>query len=149
MKVGLQSVKTSQRRLLSMLVFIRNCKQSHDRIIIEDKKGGQRKGYPDPYQTFHPEFNELLFISIALKLNQNFVDSLMIRTQGSNATSPRCRCHAISEGVFRLLPTMFAHPVSGWDLSPLVCRAAMGSSTSTRRRIYLNSRSPDVRRSSA
>jgi len=27
-------------------------------------------------QTFQAEFNELLFISIALKLNQNFVDSL-------------------------------------------------------------------------
>ena len=31
-------------------------------------------------QTFQAEFNELLFISIALKLNQNFVDSLMIRS---------------------------------------------------------------------
>jgi len=38
-------------------------------IIIEDKNGGQGKGYPNPDQTFQAEFNELLFISIALKLD--------------------------------------------------------------------------------
>jgi len=43
-----------------------------DCIIIEDKNGAQGKGYPNPDQTFQAEFNELLFISIALKLNQNF-----------------------------------------------------------------------------
>src|SRR5277367_7022110 len=59
-----------------------------DCIIIEDKNGAQGKGYPNPDQTFQAEFNELLFISIALKLNQNFMDSLMIRSPGSNATSP-------------------------------------------------------------
>ena len=45
---------------------------------IEDKNGGQGKGYPNPNQTFQAKFNELLFISIALKVNQTFVDSLMI-----------------------------------------------------------------------
>jgi hypothetical protein len=50
----------------------------YDCIFIEDKNGGQGKGYPNPDQTFQAEFNELLFISIAWKLNQNFVDSLMI-----------------------------------------------------------------------
>ena len=45
-------------------------------IIIEDKNGGQGKGYPNLDQTFQAEFNELLFIWIALKLNQNFMDSL-------------------------------------------------------------------------
>jgi hypothetical protein len=34
------------------------------------------------------QHNELLFISIALKLNQNFMDSLMIPSRGSNATPP-------------------------------------------------------------
>ena len=38
-------------------------------IIIEDKIGGQGKGYPKPGQTFQVRFNELLFISIALKPN--------------------------------------------------------------------------------
>jgi hypothetical protein len=46
------------------------------------------KGYLNPDQTFQAEFNELLFISIALKLNQNFVDSLIIWSRGSNASSP-------------------------------------------------------------
>ena len=64
-----------------------NLRNSHH-PIIEDKNGGQGKGYPNPDQTFQAEFNELLFISIALKLNQNFVDSLMIRSRGSNASSP-------------------------------------------------------------
>jgi len=52
-------------------------------IIIEDKNGGQGKVYPNPYQTFQAEFNELLFISIALKPNQNFMDCLMIRSRGT------------------------------------------------------------------
>ena len=47
--------------------------------IIEDKNGREGKGYPNPDQTFRAEFNELLFISIALKAEQNFVNSLMIR----------------------------------------------------------------------
>jgi len=45
-------------------------------IIIKDKNGSQGKGYPNPDQTFQAEFNELLFIWIVLKLNQNFVNSL-------------------------------------------------------------------------
>ena len=49
-------------------------------IFIEDKNGGQGKDYPNLDQTFQAEFNELLFIWIALRLNQNFVDSLMIRS---------------------------------------------------------------------
>lgn len=49
-----------------------------DCIITEDKNGGQGEGYLNPDQTFRAEFNELLFISITLKLNQNFADSLMI-----------------------------------------------------------------------
>jgi hypothetical protein len=49
-------------------------------IIIEDKNGRQGKGYSNSDQTFQAEFNELLCISIALKLNQNFVDSVMIRS---------------------------------------------------------------------
>jgi hypothetical protein len=36
---------------------------------------GRGKVTPNPDQTFQAEFNELFFISIALKLNQNFVDS--------------------------------------------------------------------------
>ena len=59
-----------------------------DCIIIEDKNGGQGKGYPNPDQTFQAEFNEMPFILIALKLNQSFMDSLMIRSRCSNATSP-------------------------------------------------------------
>ena len=47
-----------------------------DCIIMEDKNGRQGKGYPNPDQTCQAEFNELVFISIALKLNQNFMDSL-------------------------------------------------------------------------
>src|SRR5271155_979273 len=66
-------------------------------IIIEDKNGGQGKGYPNSDQTFQAGFNELLFISISLKLNQNFVDSLMVRTRGSNATSP-CILRKIHDG---------------------------------------------------
>jgi hypothetical protein len=46
-------------------------------IIVEDKNGGEKKGYPNLDQTFQAEFNELLFISIALKLKLNFVDSLL------------------------------------------------------------------------
>ena len=45
-------------------------------IIIENMNGGQGKGYPNTDQTFQVKFNELLFISIALKLDQNFMDSL-------------------------------------------------------------------------
>jgi len=47
-------------------------------IIIEDKNGSQGKGYLNPDQNFQAEFNELLFSWTALKLNQNFVNSLMI-----------------------------------------------------------------------
>jgi len=53
-------------------------------IIIEDKNGGQGKGCPNADQTFQAEFNELLFVSTALKLNQNFVDSVMIRSRSLN-----------------------------------------------------------------
>ena len=47
-----------------------------DCIIMGGKNGGQGKGYSGPDQAFQAEFNGLLFISIALKLNQNFVDRL-------------------------------------------------------------------------
>jgi len=52
-----------------------------------------RKGYSNPDQTFQAEFNELLFISVALKLTPNFVDSL--RSWSSNAI------HRRSFGKFR------------------------------------------------
>ena len=45
-------------------------------IIAEDKNDGKRKGYPNLEQTFQTEFNELFFISIVLKLNRIFLDSL-------------------------------------------------------------------------
>ena len=44
-------------------------------IIEVDNNSGQRKGYPNLDQTFQAEFNELLFVSIVLKLNWIFVDS--------------------------------------------------------------------------
>ena len=50
-------------------------------IIIEDKKGGQGEVYPNLDQTFQAEFNELLFISSALKLNWNFIDSPVTRLE--------------------------------------------------------------------
>jgi hypothetical protein len=37
-------------------------------IIGEDNNGGQGKGYPKSDQTFQADFNELLFVLIALKL---------------------------------------------------------------------------------
>jgi hypothetical protein len=40
----------------------------HNYIIVEDRNSGQEKGYPNLDQTFQPDFHELLFISIALKL---------------------------------------------------------------------------------
>jgi len=46
---------------------------------------GKGKANPNPDQTFQAEFNELLFILIALKLIQNFVDSLVFRSPGLNA----------------------------------------------------------------
>ena len=54
----------------------------NDCIIIEDKNGrpGQGKGYPNPDQTFQAEFNELLFISMGLRLNQNFMASSSVPT---------------------------------------------------------------------
>jgi hypothetical protein len=58
-----------------------------DYVIVKDKNGGQGKGYPNPDQTFQAKFNGLLFISILLKLKQNFMDSLMIPSQ-ANATLP-------------------------------------------------------------
>ena len=58
-------------------------KNRSDCIIIEAKNGGQGKDCPSLDQTFQTEFNELLFISIAWKQNQNFVDSPMIRLRGS------------------------------------------------------------------
>ena len=45
--------------------------------IVEDKNSGEGKGYSFLDQIFKAESNELLFISIALKLNWNFVDSLL------------------------------------------------------------------------
>lgn len=57
-------------------------------LLSKIRMVGRGKGYPNSDQTFQAEFNELLFISIVLKLNQNFMDSLMVRSQGSNATSP-------------------------------------------------------------
>jgi hypothetical protein len=50
---------------LSMLLIL----VLHTSIVVEDKNGGGRKGYPILDQTFHAEFNELLCISIVLKLN--------------------------------------------------------------------------------
>ena len=47
--------------------------------------GRERLPKPNPDQICRAEFNELLFISIALKLKQNFVDFLMIRSRGLNA----------------------------------------------------------------
>jgi len=38
-------------------------------IAAENENGGERKGYLNPDQVFLAEFNELLFSSIALKLN--------------------------------------------------------------------------------
>lgn len=45
-------------------------------VIVEDRNCEERKDYSNLDQTFQVEFNELLFISLALKLNRIFVDSL-------------------------------------------------------------------------
>ena len=37
-------------------------------IIVEDKNGGEGKGFPNLDQIFQAESNELFFISIPLKL---------------------------------------------------------------------------------
>jgi hypothetical protein len=39
-----------------------------DYIVVVGKNGGQGKGYPKSDQTFQADFNELLFILIALNL---------------------------------------------------------------------------------
>ena len=61
-----------------------------DCIIIEDKNGAQGKGYPNPDQTFQAEFNELLFYFDCIEAEPEFSWILlnMIRSRGSNATSP-------------------------------------------------------------
>ena len=53
-RVGLQKLSGH-----SLVQNGRNC-------VIEDGRGRKRKGYPAPDQTFDGEFNELLFVSIAL-----------------------------------------------------------------------------------
>jgi hypothetical protein len=66
--------------------FNQNMAVEHNCIIVEDKNGGERKGYPNPDQTFQAEFNELLFISIALKPNR---DSRLKYLNGIYRRSPR------------------------------------------------------------
>jgi hypothetical protein len=62
-----------------------------DYIIGLDKKSRQGRGYPKLYQTFEACFNELLFISIALKLLQilnKFDGNLIFLAKcGSNDTT--------------------------------------------------------------
>ena len=56
---------------------------SLDCIIIEDKNSGQGKVTQIQTILFKPSSMNCFFILIALKLNQNFMDCLMIRSRGS------------------------------------------------------------------